>query len=333
MTESKDIILFHYKFSPFAKRVVWYLQFRGIPYTECLQPVYLPRPDVVSIGTNYRRIPILSIGKDIYNDTRLIIRKLDELFPSPQYPSISSSKGDHKAIESLLEHWAVDDGLFKYGAALIPSNMPLLKDPKFTKDREQYTGRSWSKENVEKGRPQALVEMLNAFHTLEDGFLADSREWILNTNAPTTADIEAVWVFHWAKGLPGALPDGFIDAKIFPKTFAWIVRFDKAAKAAEKKARKPNAVKGDEVRKRIEQSAFAEKEGQIDSNDPTKLEKGTEVEVWPTDTGFSHKDQGKLVSLDRQEIVIEGKTEGGVAVRIHTPRHGFKIRAVAGSKL
>jgi glutathione S-transferase len=295
--------------------------------------VYLPRPDVVSIGTNYRRIPLLSIGRDIYNDTRLILRKLEELFPAPQYPSISSTNGDHKAIEFLLEHWAVDEGLFKYGGALIPTNMPLLNDPKFTKDREQYSGRSWSKENVERGRPEALVEMLNAFHTLEDGFLADGREWILKTDAPSTADIEAVWAFHWAKGLPGALPKGFIDATIFPKTYAWIVRFDKATKAAEKKNGKPNAVKGDEARKLIEKSTFAEKEGEVDPNDPIKLQKGAEVEVWPTDTGFSHKDQGKLVSFDRQEIVIEGKTEGGVAVRIHTPRHGFRIRAVAGSKL
>jgi len=333
MAESRDVILFHYRFSPFARRIVWYLQLRGIPYIECLQPVYLPRPNIVSIGTKYRRIPILSIGRDIYNDTRLILRKLEQLFPSPQYPSISSSSGDHKAIEFLLEHWAVDEGLFKYAAALIPTNMPLLKDPKFTKDREQFSGSSWSKENVERARPAALIEMLNAFHTLEGGFLADGREWILNTDAPTMADIEAVWPFHWAKGMPGALPEGLIDANIFPKTYAWIQRFDKAAKAAEKKYGKPKAVKGDEAKKLIEGAAFAEKEGDVEERDPSKLKKGTEVEVWPTDTGFSHKDRGKLVSLDREEIVIDGKTEGGVAVRIHTPRHGFRIRPADVSKL
>lgn len=29
----------------------------------------------------YRRIPVLSIGRDVYNDTRIIIAKLEELFP------------------------------------------------------------------------------------------------------------------------------------------------------------------------------------------------------------------------------------------------------------
>jgi hypothetical protein len=255
------------------------------------------------------------------------------LFPSPQYPSISPTGKDHNAIKLLLEYWAVDGGLFKYAAALIPTNMPLLKDPKFTKDRAQYTGTSWSKENVEKGRPQALIEMLNAFHTLEEGFLADGREWILNTSAPSTADIEAVWPLHWVKGMPGALPEGLIDAGKFPKTYAWIARFTEAAKAAEKKAGKPNAVKGDTAREMIEKALFAEKEGNVDEKDPSQLKKGSQVEVWPSDTGFSHKDQGKLIALDRQEIVVERQTEGGVAVRVHTPRHGFRIRPIDESKL
>ena len=75
---------------------------------------------------------------------------------------------------------------------LIPSNMPLLNDRNFTKDREDLTGRSWDKEKIEIMRPEALVEMRGAFDLLESTLLADGRKWVLKTESPTLADIEGM---------------------------------------------------------------------------------------------------------------------------------------------
>ncbi len=150
----------------------------------------MPRPDIAAIGTSYRRIPIVSCGLDIYNDTRLILSKLNTLYPaSAIHPSISTSTEEQKGIEKLLEFWAVH-GLFSKAAALLPSELPLLKDEKFRKDREDYTGTSWQPESVEKGRSEALVEIRNAFELLETTLLADGREWILKTEGPSLGDIE-----------------------------------------------------------------------------------------------------------------------------------------------
>lgn len=80
--------------------------------------------------------------------------------------------------------------------------------------------------------------------------------------------------------------------------------------------------------KQIGRSEFAEPEATVDEHDPTGLRKGQEVEVWPTDTGFSRKDRGGLVGLNGQEIVIQGRTKEGEGVRIHFPRHGFRVRGV-----
>lgn len=30
------IIIYHYTYSPYARRVVWYLALRGIPYVQCV---------------------------------------------------------------------------------------------------------------------------------------------------------------------------------------------------------------------------------------------------------------------------------------------------------
>lgn len=154
----------------------------------------MPRPDIAAIGTSYRRIPILSIGKDIYNDTRLILSVLAQHYPpSTAHPALPSSPSQ-TGVEKLLEHWAVH-GLFKAAAALIPSEMPLLKDEKFRKDREDFTGTSWSAENVERGRAEALVEVRNAFSLLEETMLGDGREWVLGTEGPGLGDIEGEFLF------------------------------------------------------------------------------------------------------------------------------------------
>lgn len=36
MSSEQPIILYHYPFSPFTKRILWYLQLRGIPFKQCV---------------------------------------------------------------------------------------------------------------------------------------------------------------------------------------------------------------------------------------------------------------------------------------------------------
>jgi hypothetical protein len=135
----------------------------------------------------------VAIGRDVYNDTRLILAKLETLYPSHRRISFPSSSPEQCALERLLESWAVDGGVFARASQLIPSSMPLLRDPKFTKDREDYTGRSWTKAAVDQGRPEALVEIRRAFEILEDTLLKDGREWVLKTEGPGLGDIEGEW--------------------------------------------------------------------------------------------------------------------------------------------
>ena len=152
-----------------------------------IQPPILPREDLNALGVAYRRIPVMSIGRDVYCDTRLIISKLEERFPEG---TLGARQPEHKAVQALLEKWTIDGGVFARAAELIPTDMPLINDPKFVKDREEYSGRSWvQKDRVEK-RAEALVDMREMFGFLETTLLADGREWILNTPKASLADIE-----------------------------------------------------------------------------------------------------------------------------------------------
>ncbi len=117
----------------------------------------------------------------------MILRKLEEKFPDG---ALGATTGDQKAIEKLLGMWTIEGGVMLRASQLIPVEMPLLKNPKFIKDREDFSGRSWAKENIEKMRPEALAEMRDMFNLLETTLLADGRDWILKTERPSLADIE-----------------------------------------------------------------------------------------------------------------------------------------------
>ena len=114
----------------------------------------------------------------------------------------------------------------------------------------------------------------------------------------------------------------------FPKVYAWVARFNNAFQTAKAAAPKPTALKGADALRRIGEAALAENVLTVDKRDPLHLEAGDEVEVWPTDSGFGHKDRGRLLKLSINEVVIAVKAENGQEVHLHTPRNNFRIAAV-----
>lgn len=314
----------------------------------------LPRPDLSSsLGIKYRRIPLLSIGRDVYLDTRLVLSKLESL-PIDQ-PKLSAASGtDDLALERLLSHYSIDGGLFTRAAQLLFSlDNPLLKDPKFLADRAEFaTGaapsaaaaaKAFSKEDMAALGPEALADLRDYCQLLEETVLADGREWILkgNDKGPGMADIEAVFVLYWVMSLPGALPKGLFGEERFPRVWKWVERFrvavgeSTASASAEKKGEsRVTTVKGDKASEMILGAEWNEKDVEekgVDAREAIvqfhKLGKGTVVEVWPTDSGsaLAHRDVGRLVRLDAREVVIENEK----GVRIHAPRHGFRVKPSA----
>lgn len=185
MAPDQDLILYFYTFSPYARKVTTYLNLRGIPYTECQQPFTMPRPDLAAINVKYRRIPVLSIGRDIYCDTALILQKLEQLYPGSQ---MGGKTGKDKALVRLLQKWT-DLEVFPRAAECIPSDFQALQDPNFVKDREELWGRSWSKERQDRMRGEALQCMQDNFQFLETLLSDEGGKWILDSDGPSLADI------------------------------------------------------------------------------------------------------------------------------------------------
>ncbi|KAK5119832.1 hypothetical protein LTR85_007158 [Meristemomyces frigidus] len=326
MAHEEEPILFLWSFSPWASKVVAYLALRGIPHARCEQPITQPRPDLAALGVKYRRIPVLSIGRDIHCDSLLILEKLELLYQDAEYKPLGATGGTELALEKLFEKWT-DVVVFKPAAAAIPTDLDLMKDAAFQKDREELWGRPWTKDEQKKLRPAALANLRADFDFLES-VLSDGRAWILgggSDDGPKLADIHACWIFDWLFQLPGAFPEEFFNEKRHPKTMAWRDRYSTAIAKAKESAAKPSELEGPDAVSKILASGMREDHLTFE-DDPCGLQQGQEVEMYPIDTGSNFKDSGKLVGMSASEAVISTTTQqDGKEVRIHYPRWNFTI--------
>lgn len=236
------------------------------------------------------------------------------------------------ALQGLLSHFFIDS-VFARASALIPLDLPVMKDAKFIADRAAFSGREWSQESVERNRPEALVYIREAFRLVEETILSDGRTWLLGEKGPGLCDVEGVWVFHWLVGFGVGALEKAVTREEFPRVWAWVGRFD-----AEMKRLKKEVVVGKvdvrEVEEGIARGVFVEEVvGGVDGRDPLGLTVGEEVEVWPVDSGFKQKERGNLVALGREEVVVEKRTGKGEVIRLHAPRWGFRVQKVNDAKL
>lgn len=291
----------------------------------------MPRPDLTDLAVNYRRIPIMSIGKDIYLDSRLIISKLQSLYPNSALAPVTAEQA---GLRQLLEHYS-DSGLFNSAVKLMPYWSPhsMVQNKTFLDDRQKLMGgRRMTAENMQAGRPDGLQNMRQAFHLLENTFLADDRRWILGTKEPSVADIDAVWPFQWLvvdRGMKGALPDEQFGASNYPKTHAWIQRVMSRVTAAREKTGKPNVLDGKTASSRISSTTSPTEPLTFDDNDPLGFKAGDTVSVYPSDYGQAHKDQGTLIGLTVSEVVIRNSK----GLHLHFPRLNFRITKIAVPKV
>ena len=113
----------------------------------------------------------------------------------------------------------------------------------------------------------------------------------------------------------------------------------KAVSEAKKTHGRAQRISGEDALKLITTSPWNDAPGSVDKGDSVVVAEGLEagdlVTVWPTDTGSSHKDTGGLVSISGTEVVIETRaTDAAVTVlRVHAPRHGFRVRKSSQTRL
>jgi glutathione S-transferase len=328
MAPTKKPILFHYPPSIYSHRVLWYLWLRGIEYDECIQPPVMPRPDLASISVGYRKIPILAIGKDVYCDSRLIVSKLEDMFP---HSTLTASTKAEEGIRKLFENFSVDGGIFANVVKLMPywSDFGLMQDKAFLDDRQKLSGgRRMTKEVMEAGRPDGLQNIRHVFELFETTFLADGRDWILGTKTPTVADVDAVWPFEWMivdPHMKDSLPEQYVNDKVYPKVYAWVRRFMDVVEDRKKACAKPTKLNGEIMASRVMSATSPTDDIGFINDDPLIFKRGDEVQIYPSDYGQMGVSIGSLVGLSTNEVVIENDK----GLRLHFPRWNFSIKKIS----
>jgi hypothetical protein len=124
------------------------------------------------------------------------------------------------------------------------------------------------------------------------------------------------------------LPEDIISEKVFPRAFAYFDRYRAAVEKAKSDAPPPTPLDGPAAAEQIHRSEVGLATVSFDTNDPTGLKEGTEVEMYPADWSTEYRDRGRLVGLALDEVTISVKSKGNVELRVHAPRTGFKIKEI-----
>ncbi|OSC98982.1 hypothetical protein PYCCODRAFT_1438790 [Trametes coccinea BRFM310] len=332
------VVLYHYDASPFATKVKNLLIIKRIPHLRVEVSTTLPRPDLSDrLGITYRRIPILAIGKDVYCDSSLIAAVLERRFPAAAgygtlFPARKGGgKADTGMIKALCMSYA-DRALFTLAAA----NLPYKKfTPEFVNDRRAWLGKDFDPDAMEANQPIVKSQLVSHLALLEEQ-LADGREWLMDTETPSLADITVQFSWAWMQRFR-SLRDLFDRAK-FPASVAWINRVSEyIAKVGSQQQMVLDNISGEKAAEIICSSVYEDPKAiGFDAADAALfgVKKGEYVSVTPTDNG-KVPTIGKLVMLNQEEVVIETQGSTGKPVHCHFPRLNFLVKpeASASAKL
>ena len=192
-----ELILHHYPGSPFAEKVRLILGFKGLAWTSVLQPAVMPKPELTALTGGYRRIPVLQVGADVYCDSALIARRLEQVQPSPTLFPASAP------LAPVLAQWA-DSTLFWTAIpftmrpdtmAHVFAGQPPEAVKAFSADRAAMTAGMRRISSVD-----ALAQLPPYLAAL-DAQLADGRTWLFGS-APCIADFSVAHCLWFSRRAP-----------------------------------------------------------------------------------------------------------------------------------
>ncbi len=300
-----EIILHQYPNSPFSEKIRKIFAHKNVAWRSVDQPVIMPKPKLVPLTGGYRRIPVMQIGADIYCDTGVIIRKLDELHPEPTLYPGGTEGGCH-----MINLWA-DRRFFFSTTPVIFAKLGASVPKEFIEDRSKMMqGASFTE--ILQTAPDARNQV-RAFLDMLDRELATRP--FLEGNAFSLADaacFHPVWFLR-------AEPSSFAFAQHCPNVMRWFDRIEAMGNG------RVTPMEPDEALEIARKSTPATRVRE-DPGDPNGLKPGMKVAVMPDDYGFDPV-AGTVVSVSIYEVAIERDDPQVGKVVNHFPKVGFRIKA------
>ncbi|PIL34616.1 hypothetical protein GSI_03395 [Ganoderma sinense ZZ0214-1] len=328
------VILYHYDASPVSRKVRHILTIKKIPHFTVEVPMTHPRPDLADrLGVKYRLVPVLAIGNDVYCDSSLIASVLERNFtPAEGFGTIfPKRKGGGTADTGMIKALAMsyaDRALGALGSLTLPYHK-FKQD--FLDDRSDWFGAKVDPQAIMANQP-VVVSTLSSHLALIEEQLSDGREWLMDTETPGLADISVHYIWDWMLSFRPLryIKNELLDDAKFPATLAWISRM--SAYIAKENAAYNSVLdnlSGERAAELITSSMSADINAvSFDAVEASRLKVKLRdvVSVAPTDNG-KVPTVGKLVALNKEEVVIETVGFSGKPVHCHFPRLYYSVRA------
>ena len=301
-----EIIFHNYPNSPFSEKVRIAFGIKGLAWRSVIQPVIMPKPDLIPLTGGYRKIPVMQIGADVFCDSQIILRELERRFPTPSLAPANKGAG------YALGFWA-DRQIFQAAVAIIFGEIGDMVPEDFKKDRAAMSGGGFSSEALKAAVP--LMRDAYRAHTqfLEDQ-LADGRPF-WGGDKPGLADIQA-YMNPWfiANALPHRAADTVAE---FAHVQAWIARVKAIGHGTASDMTPKEALA-------VALAATSEAKEAADAHDPNGRKPGDRVAVSADDYGRDPI-AGTLVFANAHEIAIRREAPEVGEVVVHFPRAGFVV--------
>lgn len=303
------IVLHQYAQSPFSEKVRSLLGYKGVSYQSVEIPMIMPRPDTIPLTGGYRKTPVMQIGADVYCDTAIICRVIDEIYPEKTiYPE------EHLAMINTVAHWT-DTFLFKVCVSIAfqpkaAATNPLFQDEKtmsaFMADRAEFSkGSSELGMSFETAEPHFIAHLNQLDQQLSAGgpFLFGDK--------PSIADFST---FHnmWFIYTREVLRDYFTP---FEHLVAW---YEKMVSFGHGNV---ESIPGKDA---LAQARASEPEEMVDAAFLDDFQAGQSVSVMPIDYGFQPV-IGELLTAGMDEIAVARNDDQVGRIVVHFPRTGFQV--------
>ncbi|MCK1791850.1 glutathione S-transferase family protein [Pseudomonas violetae] len=307
-----ELILHHYPTSPFAEKARLLLGFKGLSWRSVKISPVMPKPDLTALTGGYRKTPVLQIGADIYCDTALIARRLEQEKALPAF-----FPQGQEMIAASFAAWA-DSVVFQHAVSLVfqPesvavrfASLPPEAIKAFLADRAGlFSGGSATRLSAEQARHQWSTIMAR----LEQQLQREEGDFLFGE--PSIADFALAHPMWFLKATPVTSP--LVDT--YPAVSAWLGRvlgFGHGA-ASEMTAEEALEVARNATPAVLPQEQFEE---------PNGFEAGQQVVIAATDYGVDPV-AGELLFAGSEELILRREDERCGVVHVHFPRFGFHIQ-------
>ncbi len=298
-----EFILHHYDTSPFSEKPRVLFGLKGLSWRSVIQPVIMPKPDLVALTGGYRRIPVMQIGADIYCDTQVILAEI-----------LTRTGDDGAAVAGGA--WAVNiwaDRLFFQASvpvifAEIGDNVPQA----FKDDREKLSGRPFDTAAM-----QAAGGIMRNQWRAQAAWLDEAlvHADYLGGGKPSLADVSAYMNIWWLGAAAPKVADALMAG--LDRLKAWRARI-----AAIGHGERTEMTPADALA--IARASDPEPRNDHDDADPSSLKVGAKVTVMADDYGRDPI-AGALVAINAHRVVIQREQPGLGKLNLHFPRVGYLV--------